>query len=428
MRKLTLLLLIAATYCMVAGGPYGLEDLVHDAGYCGAILILLLTPVVWSLPTALMVSELSSALPEDGGYYAWVRRALGPFWGFQEAWLSLVASIFDMAIYPTLFTLYLGRLCPALGSGAGAFAVGIALIAVCAAWNIGGARTVGSISTIVTFAMLVPFIVLAGWALFKPSAASPAAGGLDVLGGVMVAMWNYMGWDNASTIAGEVDRPQRTYPLAMLGAVALVALTYILPITAVSRAGIPSAAWSAGSWSEVAGTVVGHPLAVAVVFGGMLSAVGMFNALMMSYARVPLALAEDGYLPRVFARRHSRTGAPWAAILACAVGWAACLTLGFKRLVALDVLLYGLSLILEFAALVSLRIRQPDLPRPFRVPGGLVGAILAGIGPSVLIGIAVFRERGDHIGPINALAFGLLLAGAGAVSYLFLRPKKNPIR
>ena len=97
---------------MVAGGPYGLEEIVGRAGYRGAILILLVTPLLWSMPTALMVSELSSALPESGGYYAWVKRALGPFWGFQEAWLSLVASIFDMAIYPTLFTLYLARLVP----------------------------------------------------------------------------------------------------------------------------------------------------------------------------------------------------------------------------------------------------------------------------------------------------------------------------
>ncbi len=59
-----------------------------------------------------MVGELASALPQEGGYYAWVRRGLGNFWGFQEAWLSLVASIFDMAIYPTLFVAYLVRLFP----------------------------------------------------------------------------------------------------------------------------------------------------------------------------------------------------------------------------------------------------------------------------------------------------------------------------
>src|SRR5260221_2536380 len=103
---------------MVAGGPYGLEEIVQKTGYRSAIAILLLVPLVWSVPSALMVAELSSSLPEEGGYYAWVRRALGPFWGFQEAWLSLVASVFDMAIYPTLFVLYVSRLFPAI-RGAG---------------------------------------------------------------------------------------------------------------------------------------------------------------------------------------------------------------------------------------------------------------------------------------------------------------------
>ena len=97
---------------MVSGGTYGTEDIVHGAGYGRAILILLLTPLLWSLPTAFMIGELSSALPYEGGYYAWVRRAMGNFWGFQEAWLSLVASIFDMAIYPTLFVAYLTRMFP----------------------------------------------------------------------------------------------------------------------------------------------------------------------------------------------------------------------------------------------------------------------------------------------------------------------------
>ena len=96
--RLTLWPLVAATFFMVSGGTYGTEDIVHGAGYGRAILILLLTPILWSLPTAFMIGELSSALPYEGGYYAWVRRAMGKFWGFQEAWLSLVASIFDMAI------------------------------------------------------------------------------------------------------------------------------------------------------------------------------------------------------------------------------------------------------------------------------------------------------------------------------------------
>src|SRR6202035_2674905 len=98
------------------------------------------TPVLWSLPTAFMIGELSSALPAEGGYYAWVRRGLGKFWGFQEAWLSLTASIFDMAIYPTLFLLYLARLFPWFAEGSHGWFVGLAVVAACSALNIAGVK------------------------------------------------------------------------------------------------------------------------------------------------------------------------------------------------------------------------------------------------------------------------------------------------
>ena len=102
---------------MVSGGPYGLEDIVGQAGYLRALLLLAVVPLIWSLPTALMIGELASAIPEEGGFYRWVSRAFGPFWGFQEAWLSLSASVFDMAIYPALAVAYLGQLSANLTAG-----------------------------------------------------------------------------------------------------------------------------------------------------------------------------------------------------------------------------------------------------------------------------------------------------------------------
>ena len=98
-RRMRLLPLMAATFFMVSGGPYGIEDIIGGAGYRWAFVLLLCLPLLWSMPTALMIGELASAIPAEGGFYVWVRRALGSFWGFQEAWLSLAASIFDMAIY-----------------------------------------------------------------------------------------------------------------------------------------------------------------------------------------------------------------------------------------------------------------------------------------------------------------------------------------
>jgi amino acid transporter len=421
--RLTLWPLVAATFFMVSGGTYGTEEIVHGAGYGKAILILLLTPILWSLPTAFMIGELSSALPFEGGYYAWVRRAMGNFWGFQEAWLSLVASIFDMAIYPTLFVLYLERLFPWFADGHRGVMVALTVVIVCALLNIAGVRVVSTTSLWLFFALSAPFILIVVIAPFRfgalaHAATRPTISTVDILGGLLICMWNYMGWDNASTIATEVERPQRTYPRAMLAAVVIVALSYIVPVAAMWMTGLSASAWETGFWADIAGLIGGPLLRIGLALGGMISGFGMFNALVMSYSRLPLAMAQDGMLPQVFGKLHPRSRAPWVAILVCATGWAMCLGLGFERLVTIDILLYGASLSLEFVALVVLRIREPELRRPFRVPGGLFGAVAVGLTPMLLLGFSILRSQSEHVLGISAFTFGLLIIGAGVVAYL----------
>ena len=413
--------LVVATFFMVSGGTYGTEDIVRGAGYGRAILILLITPILWSVPTALMIGELSSALPAEGGYYVWVRRAMGNFWGFQEAWLSLVASIFDMAIYPTLFVAYLVRLFPWFGINHRGIAVGVLVVAACAVLNIAGIRVVATTSVWLFVLLSAPFAAIAILAPFKHEvlanvAASPTTSQVTLVGGLLIAMWNYMGWDNASTIAGEVTDPRRTYPRAMLAAVALVAISYIVPISSVSVTHLSPALWDTGSWADIAGLLGGPALRVALVAGGMLSAFGMFNALVLSYSRLPYAMALDGMLPSVFAKASARTGAPSVSILVLATGWALSLGLGFERLVSIDVLIYGGSLFLEFLALVVLRFTQPNLTRAFKVPGGKPGAVLIGICPMLLIGFALFQTDTERILGMNALLFGAILMVAGSAA------------
>jgi amino acid transporter len=413
---------------MVSGGTYGTEEIIHGAGYGHGILVLLFLPVLWCLPTAFMIGELSSALPQEGGYYAWVRRGLGNFWGFQEAWLSLAASIFDMAIYPTLFVFYLKQMSPWFGLGNHGIYAGLFVVATCAILNLAGIRVVGITSLWLFFLLSAPFAVIVVMAPLKIGAlteahAAPAATGLGLLGGVLVAMWNYMGWDNASTIAQEVERPQRTYPRAMMAAVVLVALTYVLPFTAVYLAGVPSSTFGEdGSWATVAGALGGRIvgfewLRFLIVLGGMMSAFGMFNALVLSYSRLPLAMARDGMLPKFFGKISSRTRAPYVAIIVCATCWALCLGLGFRRLVTLDIMLYGISLMLEFVTLVALRIREPELKRGFRVPGGLTGAISCGIFPLLLLSLAMLESNHETVLGLNGLVFGALIIMAGFLIY-----------
>jgi amino acid transporter len=422
---MTLAALVAATYFMVGGWPYGTEDSVAKAGYGGALLILLITPALWAFPTSLMVSELSSALPEEGGFYIWASRGLGRFWGFQEAWLSLVGSVFDMALYPTLFVGYLGHFAPGATAGWRAIAIGIALIAAAAAWNMFGAKVVGGSSVAMGVLLLAPFVAVIGYAVWHRAAAGTAVIAprhVDYLGGILLMMWNYMGWDNASTVAGEVERPQRTYPLAMAGAVSLVTLNYAVPIAAVWLTGLDPNRWSTGGWADVARAVIGpgaaaNVVALAITIGGMLAAVGTLNALTLSFSRLPAAMAEDGLLPKIFTRRLAKNGVPWVAVIGCATCWALCLGLSFTKLVMLDVLLTGLSILLEFASLVGLRIREPKLPRLYRVPGGLAGAVAVGIPPAALLVLTVIRTEAEPVGPINALELGCILIACGVVAY-----------
>ena len=433
--RLKLLPLVAATYFMVSGGPYGIEDILGSAGYLKALFILAVVPLLWSLPTALMIGELASAIPAEGGFYVWVRRALGPFWGFQEAWLSLTASIFDMAIYPTLFVLYLSRLAPALTAGWRGTLWELAMVAACCIWNLRGAASVGRGAVALFALLLAPFAVLVGagirqgWLMRHAGpghaafahgiatahvwTATPAESNLGLA--VLVAMWNYMGWDNASTVAQEVENAPRNYPRAMLISTGLVTLTYMLPLAAMAYAGMPLDRFTTGAWADAATTIAGPALGLAIVAGGMLNGLGMFNALTLSYTRLPMVLAEEGLLPRWLARRNSR-GVPWAAVLACSVAWGCALGFSYERLISIDLILYGSSLVLEFVSLLVLRFREPDLPRPFRA-GSLPVAFVVALLPMILFAYALYVARTEQLAHMPALVFGVLVALGGVLAY-----------
>ena len=421
-RGLRILPLVAATYFMVSGGPYGIEDILGGAGFARAILILLILPILWSLPTALMIGELASALPVDGGFYIWVRRALGPFWGYQEGWLSLSASIFDMAIYPAIFVLYLGKFDPALTAGWHGYAWSLAVVALCCVWNLRGAPAVGEGSVGMFVLLLAPFVAFTALAVRHGITAHPVihwtqqGTGTALSTAVLVALWNYMGWDNASTVAQEVENPQRNYPRAMIGATLLVAVTYVVPLLAMALTGLSISDFSTGDWMVAASRLGGPLLGVGVVVGGAISGVGMFNALVMSYSRLPMAMAEDRMLPQALARRNSR-GVPWVSVVLCGLAWALALKLPFERLISIDLVLYGSSLLLEFVALIVLRIRAPQMERPFKA-GNLAFACALCVGPTALIAYAIFASRDEKLmGSVSALAFALAVALLGPVLY-----------
>lgn len=384
-RTLDFRSLVALTFFCVAGGAYGLEDAVGAAGPLLALLAILVIPWVWSLPTALMSAELAAAMPEDGGYVVWVQRAFGRFWGFQEGWWSWLCSFADNALYPVMFVDYLTYLRGEMSS-LERWCIGATMIFLVAILNICGTQLVGRAAIMFTFFVLAPFglLVLTGAPQVDPTLwlAKPATIEWGLLLSIM--LWNTCGWDNAACCAGEVREPGRVFPRAMAATVVLVTLSYFLPVAVGVGVDGQWGAWKEGHFPIVAALIGGPYLGAWLMVAGMVSAMGLFNSLLCTSARIPYALAQHGHLPPLLSQLHPRFGTPWVAILVNSVAVSLLIPFSFQELIELDMFLYALALIPEFAALIWLRLKEPQLHRPYRIPGGLPGVIALSFPPVLL--------------------------------------------
>jgi len=410
-RSLNLRSLVALTFFCVAGGAYGLEDAIGAAGPLIALLGILLLPWLWSFPTALMTAELSTAMPEDGGYVVWVEKAFGRFWGFQEGWLSWLCSFADNALYPVMFVDYLTYLRSDM-TPLERWLIGAALISAVTWLNIRGSRLVGMCSVIFTLLVLAPFAAMvvlgaprvdpAQW--LKPSDSTSWSLLLSTL------LWNTSGWDNVGCCAGEVEQPSRVYPRAMFYTVLLVTTAYLLPVAVGVGVDANASSWKEGDFPKVAAMIGGPWLGTALTLAGLVSAAGMLNALLCTSARVPFAMARRAMLPEALAAQHDRFVTPWKAILINSLGVAALTAFSFQELIEVDMFLYAAALVLEFAALIWLRLKQPHMPRPYRVPFGVPGVIAISLPPVALclISIALSNDA-TRYASLSGMALGLLV-------------------
>ncbi|MFA6165904.1 MAG: APC family permease [Gemmatimonadaceae bacterium] len=427
-RTLTTLPLVFVIYFNVSGGAFTLEGLVAGTGPGLALLILLLIPLVWSLPEILIIGELASMLPEEGGYYRWVRRAFGDFWAFQNGWYTWLYSLVDMAIYPAMLNLYLAWFVPDLGTGA-RWAISLVMIWGAAAINLRGALPVGRVSIIIGTLILGAFLLVALFAIPNITHApwqpfmKPGHGlGAGLAVGLSTALWNYIGWDNASTVGGEVVDAGRTYPRALAVALPLVTLGYFVPLLPTLGA-TDWTTWTEGGWPAIAAGATGAAgvvLAPLLAVAGICSAVALFNALLLVYTRIPLAMSSDGLLPKVLSRTDER-GTPRVAIVVSAAIYSVVSLIPFGNLVVADVIFYAAAVLLEFASLIWFRVREPHLRGPFRVPLGTAGVVALTIVPFVvfLAVLAISFYDGEY--GFASASIGLLLMAAGMPWYLAMR-------
>jgi amino acid transporter len=427
-RAITTLSLVFILYFSTSGGAYTTETLVQSVGPGMALLMLVLVPLVYSLPEILIIGELASMLPEEGGYYRWVQRAFGPFWAFQNGWLTWMYSLVDMAIYPKLFVTYLAYFAPTLSPSA-VWVVGLVVIWGATAVNLAGAARVGRSAVLAGTFIIAGFVALSAVALtqathvpWRPFAAPGSGGRTGMAVGLSIALWNYIGWDNASTVQGEVRDATRSYPRALAIALPLVVAGYLVPLLAALSA-TDWTTWTEGGWPSIAiaaGGRLGPMLAGWIAIGGMVSALSLFNALLLAYSRIPFVMAQDGLLPAALARTDAR-GTPRAAVLGAAVCYSLFMLLPFSGLVVADVLLYSLALMMELGALVALRRREPALRGSFRIPVGAAGvAMLAALPLGVLLLVVGLSFADGEYGLPAVIGAGVAIA-LGPLAYALAR-------
>ena len=257
-RELTLLPLFGLIYFTVCGGAFGAEPMVGLSGPGLALLLMVVTPLIFSIPNMLMVREMQSMMPVEGGYYHWTKQAFGPFVGFMAGWMNWVVSWVDVSIYPVWTAWYLSYFIPALSDGATIFGVDFSgsflswlvaatLIILISLLNVRGARLSGLTTNWLGLLMIIPLIIMSGFGIYAGiSSGTPLrfdflAGGAEINGpnllaalsvGVYVAMWNFMGWELPAAAGDEIKEPKKTYPKAMVLVLFAAILSYSIPTIA----------------------------------------------------------------------------------------------------------------------------------------------------------------------------------------------------
>lgn len=416
LHKAGLFYFVWVMYSYCTGGPFGLEDMVTTSGPGMTLIYLLVLPLFWCVPVSLVSAELTTAMPVQGGFYRWVRAAYGDFWGFLAGWWNWSASFLLGGAYAVLFTDYLGFYFPQL-TGWKHYLMSVAVVIVVTCINLRGIEMVGKFSTALGIFILLPVAVLCVIGLFQwhhnpfVPVVPPHRPWFQVFGvGLALGLWLYSGYEQLSTVAEEVGNPQRTYPRALAIMVPMSIATYLLP-TLICLAALGSwQDWHTRYFSTAAQLIGGPWLGAWMTVAAVVTNVSLLNGTVLAATRMPFAMAEDGYLPRVLTRVHPRYGTPWVAIVVSATVYGVLAVQTITQIITIYSWLRVATTILTVLAAWKLRRKQPEMPRPFRIPWGGKGLAYVVAAPLVMAAIALAGSDpyGRVWGPL-ALAVGPLI-------------------
>ena len=401
-HPITLRAAVMMMYCLVAAGAFGIEEMIPDAGPGMTIVVLCVLPFIWAAPQALCSAELGSAITDAGGFYKWIQRGLGEFWGFQGCWCRTLSCYVDNTTYVVLAGSYTSMLIPM--SSTTKFFFMAALIAIFTIINLLGIEEVGKVSTIFSTVIFVVFVAVTiiGFCHWDHNPLQPFynSGDYTLVGSLgaclATGMWMYSGYTSMSTLATEC-KDKTVIPRGLIIVMPIIALSYILP----TIAGLGSV----GNWSEwgTDGISFGHVLALAGTWGlpvftvaAVCSQLSIFNTQIISVSRGFFGMAVDNLAPKSLMKLSKKRKVPYVGVLSLSIVALCLCNLDFSVLITIDVTLLMVDYVLVFISTARLRKTEPNMPRPFRIPGGDTFVKLL-VAPGIAISVvALFLNGADY--------------------------------
>mmetsp|Transcript_98155 Transcript_98155/g.253839 ORF Transcript_98155/g.253839 Transcript_98155/m.253839 type:complete len:513 (-) Transcript_98155:689-2227(-) len=456
--------LMAIGFFWISGGSYGIEELMSAGPPLYTISFVVLVGLTFALPQALMTAELATAHAEDGGLVAWVMEACGTaIGGHNAAWIWLT-NLLDAAVYPQMAAKYMAS-ASNLPAG-GQQAVVLSIISSITLMNLRGVQCVSTSQMIMFVVSLTPCLLLIAFGI-PQLAAHPVSlsseGHVDWATLLPWVVWLYSGVVCFGSMAGEVDRPQKTYPRVVAVLLPLTIVLNTVPLVICLSVDPNPDHFEPGYFGVIAGRLAGHWLQSLFAVGATTSCFGLYHSQIITAERciVPffaapdeaasqLAITESGGNPcggstgdsraNFFVRAASLPavaravawlrdvpsggGAPRVSILFNAFPQVLLMSVNYQVIVQVEMMLFSLSNVLFLYAFLRLRLQRLSRPA-FEVPGGIWVAVGMSV-PSLMISIGVLGFSLQE--PSKAVAFAsLLLAGLVIHAIYYFADRAPPV-
>ncbi|KAG7389285.1 hypothetical protein PHYBOEH_007537 [Phytophthora boehmeriae] len=427
-RRLGAVSIVSILYVYLCSGPIGSENIISSGGPLVGLLTIVLYSLLVGFPFAYIVAELCSAFPEDGGFTIWVLHAFGPFWGFQVGYWSWIAGILRGALMPgTLLGLLATYFDIKCKSAFIEYLVKAAIAIILSAPTFLGTCTVARLSIVVTAIVLLFFTIFTIWALTNSSDIGDlfqvrrehikydedlhdvVASGETAIQWATLSnslFFKFKGINNASVFGGEVRNPAGTYLRAVVYTFALMVATYFVPINAgLTTDPLPWIWLDRNSFPFFAFFIGGRFLRGLIQIAACCGSAATCMAAVYAKTFLVSGMAEYGLVPKVLAKRSTRFQSPTNSALLTLIPMLVLLSLDFDDILPMTNAYSSAVQLLIILAIINIRRELPYIPRPIKVPGGILMLCVLAVIPTFMFEYITFYAFANLISGILMLVF-----------------------